>query len=135
MWVSSKVWHDAVTKANEARAKAEGVAAALEKEVVALHTMTRAKAEGVATALEKEVVALHTMNDWLRIRVEQVERERAKLIELHFGVKVEVPHIRAAVEATPEQILNDLPTFADVGDAVAEKLGISWNPDGTLAYK
>lgn len=77
---------------------------------------------------------------WFMHRLTQVEQERSKLIFNFTGVKVEAPTYEPAdpekdgasmIQRNP---LNALPNFNDVGDEEARRLGIDWNPDGTLAY-
>lgn len=92
-----------------------------------------AKAQGVAQTLERENTALHTTLDWMRVRVEQVERERAILIKNYTGVEVPTPAIKR-VEPDHLDHMNAPVNYDDIGDDAAAKLGIGWNADGTIRY-
>lgn len=95
--------------------------------------LNEAKARGQAAELAQERAQLVTTVDWLRIRVTQIEKERAQLLYLYTGVKVPVPEI-ARMSETPSSPLHATPNFDDVGDAEALRLGIGYNEDGTLKY-
>jgi hypothetical protein len=90
------------------------------------------KAQVEARVLSEQNRALQTTIDWLRVRVNQVEKERAQLLFNYTGVKIETPSIEAAPPSGHP--LNQVPHFNDVGDKEAARLGITWNPDGTLHY-
>lgn len=92
-----------------------------------------ARSRAAATALERQMGAIITMNDWLRIRTEQLERERAQLLLLYTGVKVDIPQVRH--DSSIEDVAAGIPNFEGLNDDEAGKLGIAWNPDGTVAYK
>ena len=82
--------------------------------------------------LERHATALETTMDWLRVRVTQLEMERAQLLWNYTGVRVPTPEIKRTEQGVSQ---SSQPTpFKDVGDAEAAKLGISWNEDGTLNY-
>lgn len=94
-----------------------------------------ANVSGELTALKSRFAAQDTMVDWFRIRLTQLERERAQLIFNYTGVKIETPSFVPKVEEpVTETILNEATAFDDVGDEVAKRLGIEWAPDGTLSY-
>ena len=85
--------------------------------------------------LEHNYTALMTTLDWLRVRVTQLEMERAQMLYNYTGVKVPTPIIDRKPEVHgPEGAVAGLPNFEDVGDVEAARLGIDWNPDGTLRY-
>lgn len=79
------------------------------------------------------LAALQTTLDWARVRLNQAEHERAQLLYNYTGVKVSTPTIEP-VRKTPSihEVMSQLPSFEDIGDAEARKLGIGWNDDGTL---
>lgn len=87
---------------------------------------------GVGTELRRINSAQETTIDWFRVRISQLERERAQLLFNYTGVKVEAPSIERAPEADPSKNLQHVPNFEDIGDKEAGRLGIGWNPDGTL---
>ena len=85
--------------------------------------------------LERNYTALMTTLDWLRVRVTQLEMERAQMLYNYTGVKVPTPIIDRKPEVHgPEGAAAGLPNFEDVGDAEAARLGVGWNPDGTVRY-
>ena len=93
------------------------------------------EAIGVNKTLERNYTALMTTLDWLRVRVTQLEMERAQMLYNYTGVKVPTPIINRKSEAHgPDGVAAGLPNFEDVGDAEAARLGIDWNPDGTVRY-
>ncbi len=77
---------------------------------------------------------------WFMHRLTQVEQERSKLIQLYTGVKVEAPTYEPSDPAKDgasmiqQNPLNSLPSFNDVGDEEARRLGIDWTPEGTLLF-
>jgi hypothetical protein len=97
--------------------------------------MKEAAISAAFTTLQTRFAAQDAMVDWFRIRLTQLEKERAQMILRYTGVAVESPvFTKVPDEKAPEQILNEVSNFDDIGDEVAHRLGISWKPDGTLAY-
>lgn len=98
--------------------------------------LEHAKAHEEARVLAHQVNAQQITMDWLRVRITQVERERAQFMFLHTGVKIEVPEIAAP---EPPGKLHDVlaatPHFNDIGDKLAAEMGISWNQDGSVDYQ
>ena len=89
-----------------------------------------AKRGAECQVLQQQNTTLTTTLDWLRVRVTQLEQERAQLLFNYTGVKVPTPRIEyehAAEAAHP-------PHFRDVGDVEAARLGISWDEAGNLVY-
>lgn len=94
-----------------------------------------AQKSGENVVLNQNYTALMTTLDWLRVRVTQLEMERAQLIFNYTGVKMPTPVIKN--ESKPDPALNPMtqtPNFNDIGDEEAAKLGIGWADDGTLTY-
>lgn len=91
-------------------------------------------------AIRQQQAALTTTNDWLMHRVTQLERERAKMIEVNYGVKVDVPVIEkeagrvAGIGQFSDQVLMQSISFDDMGDEAAAAAGIGWTDSGTLMY-
>lgn len=94
----------------------------------------RSEASGVAQALEKQNIALQATMDWLRMRLTQLEHERAQLIYNYMGVKINVPTLEPAPTAKLSDIVNEAVSFDDMGDTEAAKLGIGWNEAGEVEY-
>jgi hypothetical protein len=92
----------------------------------------RAQAYGEAQALERQTLVFTTTLDWLRVRVNQLERERAALLFNQTGIKFPVPEIVNTSEA--KKSLDEAPSFEDPGDEAAAQLGITHALDGTLLY-
>ena len=59
--------------------------------------------------------------DWLRIRINTLEVERAQLIEKAYGIKIPVPEI-VRPNVNPLELNADL--FNDIGDNAAKTLGM-----------
>lgn len=85
-----------------------------------------------AQVLAEQNKALQVTLDWLRVRVTQLELERAQLLFNYTGVKVPTPTIQTT--DAPESF-HRVPHFNDIGDEEANRMGISHNPDGTLRYE
>lgn len=76
--------------------------------------------------------------DWFRVRLTQVEAERAKLLYLHTGVKMETPSFERSTPEDDQQrsalpdMIAGFAGFQDVGDEEARKLGIEWDDEGKI---
>ena len=92
-------------------------------------------ARGELSALQTRFAAQDSMVDWFRIRLTQLEKERAQMILKLYGVVIESPVLAKEPERPLDQVLGEVSTFDDVGDEIAQKLGINWKPDGTLQYE
>jgi hypothetical protein len=91
-------------------------------------------ARGELAALQSRFAAQDAMCDWFRVRLTQLEKERAQMILKYTGVAIETPVFAKEPEIPVEQVLSEVSSFDDVGDEVAARLGIGHNPDGTLNY-
>jgi hypothetical protein len=97
-------------------------------ELVELRTEQRALTQLNAT--------IQATLDWARVRLTQVEHERAQLLFNYTGVKILSPSIeKERVGPTVQSAIDSAPSFEDIGDEAARKLGIGWNDDGTLKSK
>lgn len=94
----------------------------------------KGKAEGQAAELTRQNVALQGTIDWLGVRLTQSEHERAALIANYMGVKVPTFNIQQeAPQSGVGHALNDaMAIFKDVGDEEAKRLGINWNSEGIV---
>lgn len=93
----------------------------------------RAKLCEESRVLNQQMSALLTTLDWIRVRLTQVETERAQMIERYTGVRIPVPVItRTDADQSP---MSQVPNWNDVGDDAAAKFGLSWNEDGTIRYR
>lgn len=102
--------------------------------------VSNAAAQVECRVLAEQNKVLQTILDWVRMRVNQLEKERAVLLfnttKLSFPVpemaKIDIP---VATHATPQDNADaTAPSFDDPGDEIAAKMGISHRPDGTLSY-
>jgi predicted nuclease with TOPRIM domain len=75
-------------------------------------------------ALQHQVEFLQNSFDWLKMRVNALEVERAQLIEKAYGMKLPVPEIARSNDfrKTLEQMSTAL--FTDMGDDEARKQGL-----------
>ncbi len=73
--------------------------------------------------------------DWMRHRVNALEKQNSILVSKCAGVNFPVPEIvptRPGSMTIPD--FSTMPTFEDVGDAEAQRLGIAHDPEGALVY-
>lgn len=95
----------------------------------------RIKAEAELTGLRSHNAALKTTMDWQMVRLTQLEHERAILIETYMGIKSAIPTVvKDMPSATSQEIMQELPTFEDMGDEAAERAGVTWNELGEVVY-
>ena len=72
--------------------------------------------------LKQQLITTNSNFEWLRLRVNQLEVERAGLLEKATGIKTAVPEIVRT--ASPlDNMINSF-SFEDVGDTMAKKLGL-----------
>ena len=97
--------------------------------------LSEANQRGVAVTLKEEVIALRSTLDWMRVRLTQLEHERAVLISNYMGITVTAPRFETAPQKSDfNHPLQSLPSFEDVGDEEAARLGVGHNPDGTIRF-
>ena len=92
-----------------------------------------AKRQAECQVLQQQNATLVTTLDWLRVRVTQLEMERAQMLWRYTGVKVPVPEI-VKTDGVASNPMAQTPNFNDIGDTEAAKLGISWDENGELVY-
>ena len=87
-------------------------------------------------ALRLRLVALDTTMDWFRVRITQLEHERALMLQNYLGVTVPALSIEKTPSPTSVRPSYDaVPHFDDMGDTEAKKHGITWNPEtGEVSY-
>lgn len=87
-----------------------------------------------SSVLNRTQAAFQATFDWMRVRVTQLELERNQLISKYMGVEMPTPVIHQT--ASPrDNPMGQLPTFQDVGDDEARKLGVNWHDDGTVHHQ
>lgn len=96
----------------------------------------RIRAEEQARAFQESNKGLQVTLDWLRVRVTQIEKERAIMIERFMGVKIPVPEIMPAPDPFESHPLNNMGiSFEGMSDAEAEKQGVGYDGEGHVTYK
>ena len=92
----------------------------------------RVKSQIEVAALTQVNAQLNAHIEWMRVRLTQLEFERAQLLKRYMNIDIPTPSFEAPADH-PDP--NETFSFNDVGDEIAKKLGISFNPDGTLKYE
>lgn len=74
--------------------------------------------------------------DWLRHRVNALEKQNSILVMKTSGVVFPVPEIVPTRPGTMSELpgFDTMPSFEDVGPAEAQRLGIVHGPDGSVEY-
>ena len=76
-----------------------------------------------------QISALNTTCDWFRVRITQLEHERALMLQNYLGVTIPTMSIeKVASPASVRPSYDPVPHFDDVGDEEAKRMGIDWNP-------
>lgn len=100
--------------------------------------MEATKCREEARVLADQNRALQNALDWLMQHATQLEKERAALLFRFMDIKIEVPEYAPArpkpraVDPNLPAMLGNAGLFTDVGDDQAAKMGIGWDPDGTV---
>ena len=81
--------------------------------------LSAVRAERDALKLQSSISQNHF--DWLRVRTNQLEFERAQLLEKAYGIKTPIPEI-VRTSVSPIEFNNAL--FEDVGEKTARELGL-----------
>ena len=76
--------------------------------------------------------ALNTTLDWFRVRITQLEHERAVLLRTYMGVIVPEVSIEREDPTPRLDSTNAVPHFHDMGDDEARKAGLDWDEQGNL---
>lgn len=94
--------------------------------------LDNAKLREESRVLNQQNQTLRSSLEWFMVRVTQLEKERAVLVQNYMGVKIETPDYRPA--PSPREVPLDIPSligamgFNDMGDDEARRLGIDF-PD------
>lgn len=109
--------------------------AVVRDENVALHVCSAVTDAQLALAKEQKAKDdLHI--DWLRHRVNALEKQNIQLLGKVTGIAFPVPEIvmsRAGAMTLPPDF-DTMPSFEDVGDSEAARLGLSLDENGQLLY-
>lgn len=89
-----------------------------------------------AAAVEVQKAKDDTQIDWLRSRVNALERERSVLLAKTTGVHLAVPEIVRQMPEMPMQAhdFNQNDIFNELPEELATKMGIVNRDDGTLEF-
>ncbi len=96
--------------------------------MVSIEAINQYREQLAAVTADRDALKLHTATvqntaEWLRIRVNALEVERAQLIEKAYGIKLPAPElVRPAPPASAFDSRNL--SFDDLGDTVAKELGL-----------
>ena len=95
-----------------------------------------AGAAAEAAAIREQNKVLQVQLDFMRHRVNQLELERAMLLQKVSGIAIPVPElVPQAKQLDVRELLQAMPSFEDIGDNEAAKLGIRTDPStGELVY-
>lgn len=94
---------------------------------ISLEAITITQKENAALTAEnrnltEQVIRLNVTQDWFRMKINQLEAERALLLEKAYGIHVPVPEI-AKLENRIKDGFDLHALFEDVGDKRASELG------------
>lgn len=124
MWVN-KILFQTILDDNK---KAQDDTIALARQVAGLQTKIVISIEQKA----KDDLSI----DWMRHRVNALEKQNAVLLGkatgMHFAVPEIVPTRPGTISAPPQ--FDTMPSFEDVGDDEADRLGLTHDPVGMLTY-
>lgn len=85
-----------------------------EWEAIAMcETLDRQRLTTVAAGLERENAQLVATVEWMKIRLNAVEKERAQLVYAAIGVKLAIPELQP--KGIPEDALHEMPDLSSVG--------------------
>ena len=77
---------------------------------------------GVNQVISNQLANANVTNDWLRFKVNQLEIEKAALMEKAYNIKLPVPEIARAPRVDPSY---DPKNFSfDIGDELARQIGL-----------
>lgn len=72
--------------------------------------------------------------DHLRLRVNQLEKERAQLTHAILGVRIPVPEFESVAPQGLVDAMAELPSFEDMGDEQAKIQGIKHDDSGNVVF-
>lgn len=89
-----------------------------------------------STALRTQKAKDDVTIDWLRHRVNALEKQNSILVMKTSGVVFPVPEIVPTRPGTMSELpgFDTMPSFEDVGPAEAQRLGIVHETDGSVTY-
>lgn len=103
-------------------------------EQVAQERIGTARMSGQCKELREQKARDEMTIDWMRHRINALEKERQILLQRAAGIILPVPEIVPSKPHTLEAGYDSLPSFEDVGDVEAAKLGIAHTDAGELQF-
>lgn len=91
------------------------------------------KLAGAAAALREQKIRDDLSLDWMRHRVNALEKQHAVLMQKVAGVAMPVPEIVPTLPGTSLGF-DTMPSFEDVGDDEATRLGVEHDEEGNVVY-
>lgn len=118
MWVPAKVidWFSSMRQVAE-------VNAAVSVEAINHYREEVAALRGERDILKSQVTVMTIQSDWLRMQVNQLQLERAALLEKAYDIRVPAPQIARTPTIGQAPNVNEF-SFEDMGDDLAKKLGL-----------
>jgi hypothetical protein len=80
-----------------------------------------ASLRGENTRLKIETERQQGLIEWMKLRLNAVEKERAQLIAAAIGVKISIPEFVPAQKDSLEDTLHEMPNLSTVGGDAAEE--------------
>jgi hypothetical protein len=125
MWVNKQMF-DMIVADNKAQAE----------EITALNIQVieaQERAINLRTQKAKDDISI----DWLRHRVNALEKQSAVLMNKAAGILLPVPEIVPTRPGTMSDIpdFDTMPSFEDVGDTEAQRLKVKHDEDGNVLYQ
>lgn len=75
--------------------------------------------------LKSDLAVSRANSEWMRVRVNALEFERAALLDKAYGIKTPIPEIvRTLPPSSTPSPLSNLDVFDDMGDELAKSLGL-----------
>lgn len=73
--------------------------------------------------LKQQLTVANTNFDWARVKLNQLEYEKAALFEKLTGAKIPAPEMIRASRVSQQSPFDQVMSFEDIGDQAAKKLG------------
>lgn len=125
MWVTKSLF-DMIVADNKAQAERLG-------QVWNTCYSLQAKYDVVSNQKSKDDVTI----DWMRHRINALEKQNAILMGKAAGIHFPVPEIVPSRPGTmtPPPDYDTMPSFEDLGDSEATRLGVAHDADGNVVFK
>lgn len=104
-------------------------------DTVQIELSLRATAEGRLTDAHAQKAKDDVSMDWMRHRINALEKQHAILLQKAAGIAMPVPEIVPSRPGTVSSDFAHLPSFEDVGDSEAIRLGVAHDDLGFLNFR